>query len=435
MDKIKKTTALSRRQFLQLSSGVALSAGLSRINPLRRGRGSYTVGVGHNSNPYTATLRAMLASDGWNPSVIAGKRVIIKPNLVQPQPADTGITTDPEVVRAIVDQALAANAAEVWIVETGVEGAFFEPCGYSFFNDYDPRVSLVDLVGLPYNMAPVPNGLAYSAIALPIALFDDNAFVISVGKMKVHNLTMVSLASKNMFGFPPIDFYTAPPRVGRFGMHDRSVNESIVDLNLARKPDYAVVDGIWGLEGQGPWGGSPVRMDLVVAGDNALAVDYVCLMAMNIPAARVPHLLYCSVGGLGPAGLNDITIQGDPFEPVTFDIPLSLPTASPPQASPFSINPFLGEQAQISFRLNMPCLCAVEIVRAQPFDPDLPLVRQLRSWGPIYAGPTTLTWDGRDDEGNIALPATYGVRVAARSYLATNVIFAFGWVNIANPNG
>ena len=435
MSKTKQSAVVSRRQFLQLSSSAVLSTGLHKINPMRRQRGSYTVGVGHNSNPYTATLRAMLASDGWNPAAINGKRVIIKPNLVQPETADTGITTDPEVVRAIVDQALAANAAEVWIVETGVNGAFFEPCGYSFFDSYDPRVSLVDLVGLPHNMAPVPNGLAYSAIALPIALFDENAFVISVGKMKVHNLTMVSLASKNMFGLPPINFYTSPPRVGRFGMHDRSVNESIVDLNLARKPDYAVVDGIWGLEGQGPWGGSPVRMDLVVAGDNALAVDYVCIMAMGIAAARVPHLLYSTVSGLGPAGLNDINIQGDPFEPAAFEIPLSLPTASPPQASPFSINPYAGEQTQISFRLNMPCLCEVEIVRAQPFDTELPLVRLLRSWGPIYAGATTLTWDGRDDEGNIALPATYGVRVAARSYLATNVIFSFGWVNIANPNG
>ncbi len=435
MRKMKKPATINRRQFLQLSSGVALSAGLNRLNPIRRRRGSYTVGVGKNPNPYKATLRAILTSGGWDPAAISGKRVIIKPNLVQPETADTGITTDPEVVRAIVDRALAANAAEVWIVETGVDGAFFEPCGYSFFNDYNPRVSLVDLAGLPYDMAPVPNGLAYSAIALPIALFADNAFVISVGKMKVHNLTMVSLASKNMFGFPPIEFYTAPPRVGRFGMHDRSVNESIVDLNLARRPDYAVVDGIWALEGMGPWGGSPLRMDLVVAGDNALAVDYVCLMAMDIPAARVPHLLYCTAGGLGPTGLGDITIQGDDFEPVTFDIPLSLPTASPPQATPFSINPYAGEQTQITFRLNMPCLCEVEIVRAQPFDTELPLVRLLRSWGPIYAGLTSLTWDGRDDEGNIVLPATYGVRVAARSYLATNVIYSFGWVNVANPNG
>ena len=125
MRKMKKPATIDRRQFLQLSSGVALSAGLNRLNPIRRRRGSYTVGVGKNPNPYKATLRAMLTSGGWDPAAISGKRVIIKPNLVQPETADTGITTDPEVVRAIVDRALAANAAEVWIVETGVDGAFF----------------------------------------------------------------------------------------------------------------------------------------------------------------------------------------------------------------------------------------------------------------------------------------------------------------------
>ena len=430
----KKHLMVDRRQFLQLSSAAALSVGLDKIRLPRTPRGSYTVGVGHDTEGYAATLRAIQASEGWNPAGINCKRVIVKPNLVQPETADSGVTTDPEVVRAIVDMALAANAAEIWIVETSLTGAFFQECGYGYFDGYDPRVSLVDLNGLPYGMAPVPGGMAYSAIALPIALFDENAYVVSVAKMKVHNLTMASLSMKNMYGFPPIEFYTAPPRLGRYAMHNRSVNESTVDLNLARQPDFAVVDGIWALEGMGPWGGVPRRMDLVMAGANALAVDYVCLMAMGIPSMRVPHLLYATISGLGPAGLADINIQGDGFNPAAFEIPLSLPTASPPQANPFTFNPQAGEGTVISCAVNMPCQMMIEVVEAQPFSPDLPRVRLLRDWGAQDAGIITIPWDGRTDNGDIAPPATYGVRVAARGYLAQNVIFSFGWAQVVNPN-
>jgi len=111
---------------------------------------------------YAATQRAIGASGEW-PVTLAGRTVVIKPNLVAAKPSTSGVTTDPQVVRAVVDQALASGATSVLIVEGGspTSPAPFMACGYGFFATYDPRVQLVDLGTQPVTLAHVPNGVVY----------------------------------------------------------------------------------------------------------------------------------------------------------------------------------------------------------------------------------------------------------------------------------
>jgi uncharacterized protein (DUF362 family) len=277
---------LSRRAAIKL--GVAAS--VAAAWPAKLFAAGYRVGVGRDPDPYAATKRALGASGDWSGLGVRGKTVVIKPNLVAPRSAITGTTTDPEVVRAVVDQALTDGAAEVQIVETSTNGANFTPCGYDFFDTYDPqgRVQLLDLQQMPQALALLPGGMAYHAIYTAEPILGNDVVFVSVGKLKTHTNAVASLAMKNLFGLPTVDRYLSSKPSGRFAMHDRSVHQTVVDLNRLRPVNFAVLDGIWGMEGNGPLFGPPVRTDTVLAGSNALAVDRVAVSCRSCssPSAR-----------------------------------------------------------------------------------------------------------------------------------------------------
>lgn len=423
MNRHRHDSRMGRRRFLQLAG-----AGLSLTLLRRRARAtSYPVGVGHEADPYAATVRAIHASGDWSAPEIAGRHVVIKPNLVAAMAADTGATTDPQVVRAIVDLALAAGAAHVTIVEGAPGARNFAICGYDFFRTYDPegRVSLVDLDDQPLVLAPVPDGLAYRQIYMPGMLLEDRVFFVSAAKMKCHAESLVTLAMKNLFG--P---YELAGKEGRFAMHDRGMHQAVVDLNLVRPVDFAVVDGVWAMEGYGPWGGSPVRMDLVMAGSNALAVDRVCLMAMGIPQSWVQHLAYAAAKGLGPADLTSVEVKGDSLTPEVFARPDIPPIVDRPRVTPARFRPEAGQQVTITYWVNRRCWTQVEIVFTQETSPEVTRVRLLRDWAIRLAGTDVLAWDGQDNQGRMVPPGSYTVRVQATHGELVRNAFATSWLEV-----
>jgi uncharacterized protein (DUF362 family) len=420
-----------RRRSLQAALGAAA------LSPLATARtasaAAYRVGVGRGSDPYTTTQRAVLASGDWPAARIAGRTVLIKPNLVAGQLATTGITTDPQVVRALVDLSLASGAAKVVIVEGSQGEAKFDACGYAFFSSYRPgRVALLDLNEQPVVLAPVSGGLAYHAIYMPSLLFDSSAVFISVGKLKCHRWAGATLSVKNNFGLPAFDRYLiSAGATTRAAMHERSLHQTTVDLVLLRPIDFAVIDGIWGMEGNGPTAGTPVRADLVLAGQNAVAVDRAGLHAMQTPPARVQHLTYAALRGLGPADFAEVQLTGDSFTPLPFRQPELPPILWRPAATPRTFSPGAGQTAELTYRLDTACMTRVDIVRLRDTTPDSVPIRTLRDWTSRAAGIDRLTWDGKDDSGATVPPDEYTVHVQAKYTADGERNLATGWVSVS----
>ena len=417
---------IGRRDVLKLagSLGTALLAA-----PYASAATGWRVGIGKSPDAYDAVRRAIDASAEWPQAAITGRTVIIKPNLVGGRTADSGITTDAEAVRAVVDRALASGATQVLIVEGGNPAAPFSACGYDFLRTYDPqgRVALVDLTLQPLTLAPVPgNGIAYRRIYLPAIVADPNAVFISVGKLKTHSEVGVTLSTKNLFGLPPVRVYflpDAPQYAPRYHLHDRGAHQSIVDLLSTRRVDFAVVEGIWAMEGEGPTLGLPIRMDIAIAGRNAIAVDRVCLDVMQLSPDRAQYLTYAAGIGLGPAALSQIDIAGDPYSyPRGFIAPQLPPMLWYPKAIPQVFAPGSGQQTGIAFRLNTPGETRLEILKVTEASPQYNTVRTLRDWTPTSAGIVSAVWDGRDDAGALAPPDFYLVRARARHHSADDII-------------
>jgi uncharacterized protein (DUF362 family) len=419
-----------RRTFLKLILGALASAPAWT----RRAHASgHQVGVGRNPDPYTATIRAVDASENWPESRIAGRTVVIKPNLVAPRPAESGVTTDPQVVRALVDRALDSGATRVIIAESMLSPTTFAECGYDIFEDYDAdgRVNLIrleDVVSIP---TPVPGGLAMRWIYMPEFLLGDDVVFISVGKMKCHAESNVTLSIKNIFGLPPINRYVVPEQfIGRprFRLHDRGVQQMILNMLIARPIDYAVVDGIWAMEGAGPIQGTAVRMDLVLAGANPVAVDRTALDAMGLPQNWAPHITYATLHGLGPASLSEVDIRGDGYVTRAFVRPPVPPVVWIPQADPPMFSTGIGQQTAITYSVASRCQTLVEIVRVSDFQPSLEEVRLLRNWQIRPGGTETLLWNGRDNAGRFVPPGVYTIRVQARNNALSMISYATGQV-------
>jgi uncharacterized protein (DUF362 family) len=110
--------------------------------------------------------------------------------------------------------------------------------------------------------------------------------VVSMPKLKTHHWAGVTLSMKNMFGIVPGACYGWPKNV----LHWAGIDRAILDINAAARPDFAIVDGIVGMEGNGPIQGEAKASGVLVFGNDPVAVDATCCRLMGLRPERVKYL-------------------------------------------------------------------------------------------------------------------------------------------------
>ena len=111
--------------------------------------------------------------------------------------------------------------------------------------------------------------------------------IVSLAKMKTHHWAGTTLSMKNFFGVVPGSVYGWPKNK----LHYLGIAESIVALNrqFGRKA-FAIVDGVIGMEGNGPIQGTPKPAGVLVMGSDLVAVDSTCCRVMGIDPEKVSYL-------------------------------------------------------------------------------------------------------------------------------------------------
>src|SRR5437660_6518521 len=155
------------------------------------------------------------------------------------------------------------------------------------------RVNLGRLTGMPHLF-----------LSQTIATAD---VVISLPKLKTHHWAVATLSLKNLFGTLPGICYGWPKNE----LHWRGIDNSIVDIAATRMPDLAVVDGIIGMEGDGPLNGTPKPMGVLVMGSDLVAVDATCCRLMQLDADRVAYLVMANRKKLGLLAEGQIQQLGE----------------------------------------------------------------------------------------------------------------------------
>jgi uncharacterized protein (DUF362 family) len=240
---------------------------------------------------------------------LKGKRVVLKPNLVEYH-RDKVINTNPNVVAAVIELCRREEAAEVIVAEGPGHWRNVEYLvGASGLGDVlrHYKVPFVDL----NHDEPVKRvnlgrltKLEHLYLSRTVATAD---VLISLPKLKTHHWAVATLSLKNLFGTLPGICYGWPKNE----LHWRGIDNSIVDIALTRTPDLAIVDGIIGMEGDGPLNGTPVNTGVLVMGSDLVAVDATCCRLMELDPARVAYLLMGNMKKLGHLAEPQIKQLGD----------------------------------------------------------------------------------------------------------------------------
>ncbi len=150
----------------------------------------------------------------------------------------------------------------------------------------EDRVPFVDL---NYDdVFTIPNAGGNSrlkTLTLPLTLKKVD-WIVSMAKMKTHHWAGVTLSMKNLFGLMPGSFYGWPKNV----LHHAGIEDCILDINATVKPHFAIIDGIIGMEGDGPIMGSPKSAGVIIMGRKFPAVDATSARVMGIDPRKVPYL-------------------------------------------------------------------------------------------------------------------------------------------------
>jgi uncharacterized protein (DUF362 family) len=266
------------------------------------------------------TIRDGLTATGAKPQMFVGKRVLLKPNMVEPSRKIIHMTTHPAVIAAAAE-VFRGWGASVTVGEApghvrDTEMALIE----SRVND---ALSAAGIAFADLNYEAVawrPNRGNRSKLAgfwFPQSVVEAD-YVVSLPKMKTHHWMGLTASMKNLYGVLPGLQYGWPKNV----LHQHGIPETVYDINASLPSLMTIVDGIDCMEGDGPIMGSVKKMGLIVVGTNLPAVDATIARVIGLVPERIPYLTLAA-NNLGPVAEKRITQRGESWQSVVkpFKIP------------------------------------------------------------------------------------------------------------------
>ena len=306
--------SFNRRAWLIGGGAAAALAGAGILLDRFRGKEGVCICKGQTyAGDLVITINDALLAVGVDPESMPGKRVLLKPNLVEPTRDCPQMTTHPAMILAAADVFRRWGATvtvgegpghvrdtDMALAESGVgEALSSEKLPFADLNYQD--VAFVKNRGRRSKL----DGFFFPQSVVHADL------IVSMPKMKTHHWVGVTAAMKNLYGTIPGCKYGWPKNV----LHYRGIPETVVDINASLPKTIAIVDGIDCMEGDGPIMGSLKHMGLVIVGANPVAVDATVCRLMQVDPYAVPYLRLAD-GRLGPLNERLIEQCGEAWQPL-----------------------------------------------------------------------------------------------------------------------
>jgi uncharacterized protein (DUF362 family) len=310
----RTTSGLTRRDVLKAAAaGLVIGTGLV-LAPKRHFRlpqqaQTFVAKVDDYQLDIAGILALGMMELGISTKELQGKRILLKPNLVETASDAPHINTHPLVLRGAIEAFLRLGAAAVMVAEGPGHRrdtlAVYEESGLADVLTED-RIRFHDINYITgYELPNVGGQTVMKTLTFP-ALFQEVDWIVSVAKMKTHHWTGATLSMKNLFGVMPGRYYGWPKNV----LHKAGIQDSILDITATLKPNFAIVDGIIGMQGDGPIMGDPKHAGVLVMGRNLPAVDATCCRIMGIDPYKVSYLERADKW-LGPISDGSIEQRGE----------------------------------------------------------------------------------------------------------------------------
>lgn len=241
------------------------------------------------------------------PPSVSGKKVLVKPNVLRASEPKEAICTNPAVLRAVVEALEAMGPASLVVgdnpglVSYGANEASFETAGLMEASKGYYRNIGNDSVKVDFN----PDFISSVSVSREVL---DADVIVSLPKFKTHGLTIITGAIKNSYGLLP---GAQKAKLHRAAGSPQRFHELIVDVFRLRVPDLFIVDAVVGMEGNGPASPDLRDIGLILASDNAVALDSVIATMMGCDPGRLRFLQKAKEAGLGDYDPTGIEIIGE----------------------------------------------------------------------------------------------------------------------------
>lgn len=313
--------AFTRRTMLHLS---VLAPALRPLfaQPEAAPRSVVSLVKGENRRKNVAAALAAI-DEQIRPALQTRKSVLIKTNFVST--SNQLAATHADAVHGILDYLEPRFRGPVVIAESSAADTM-----EAFESFHYPRLALerhVQLVDLNregrFRRVPLLDADLHAKPARFAArLFDPEAFVICAAMPKTHDAVIATLAVKNMGLGAPL--HSAPgvtprwndKRIAHNGLRQTHYNVFLAAQVLRPYWGAAVIDGFEGMEGEGPYSGTPVPSRIAIASTDYIAADRVGIETMGIDSSWVGYLRYCGENGIGQHDLSKIEVRGEPLAAV-----------------------------------------------------------------------------------------------------------------------
>ncbi len=263
---------------------------------------------------YEADVLAILRG-AWrdaNLPDLRGARIVLKPNLVD-FIAGHPTFTHPRITQAMIQLARELGAREIVVAEGTTfrrdPQAILDATGYTDLLAHE-KISFVDLNYDDLVTVPLKGGYTKLKSLFIAKTIRDADFLISMPKLKTHHWTQISASVKNLFGIVPGIKYGFPKNT----LHVQGIPAFLAELadSLPTRA-CAVVDGVVGLEGDGPLFGGAVPSGALIVGTDLLAVDATCARLMGMEPAQIEYLNFAAWAGVGAIEASQIDLVGEPL--------------------------------------------------------------------------------------------------------------------------
>lgn len=271
----------------------------------------------NNNDIKTAVFKALEMIDAQELMENDNKTVILKPNILMGKPPERAVNTHPEVVRSVIQWVKQFNPSKIYVCDSsggqkpGITKLAMKESGILTVCE-EEGVECVPFENTTREQYRVPDPLELKEFTSSRVIKDAD-IIINIPKIKTHWQCMLTCCIKNMFGI--ILLGNKAKTHGQFPKLDR-FHGALADIYSVSKPQLTVVDGFFCQEGNGPTQGNVVRLDLILAGYDGVALDTAVCKIIGFDPKEILYLTKAEQKKLGTTNLENVEILGEKIEDV-----------------------------------------------------------------------------------------------------------------------
>ena len=240
---------------------------------------------------------------GFKNYINKGERVLLKTNLLNASEPEKAVVTHPALISAVAKSVL--DIGGIPYIGDSPSGSFTKRRLRKVY-EKSGLIKLSKELGIElnydtsYEKIDFPNGKRLQKI--PVCNFFLKADkTIAMPKIKTHSLMMMTLATKIMFGVVPglnkVKYHS-------MFIRQKAFSEMLLDVFCVAEPNLIIMDGIVGMQGDGPMGGEPVELEVILASENSVALDLAVCKILGIEPVGIPTLKEAKIRNMWPAEIN-----------------------------------------------------------------------------------------------------------------------------------